>query len=47
MPTIWQWNAGKDSMERHQGTIDDYNNKHGLGTYHNKGRGNITEVINC
>lgn len=35
----------KDWMERHQGAIDDHNSKYGLGTYHNKGRGDITEVI--
>ena len=35
----------KDWMERHQTAIDDHNNKYGLGTYHNKGRGDITEAI--
>ena len=35
----------KDWMTRHQGAIDDHNSKYGLGTYHNKGRGDITEVI--
>lgn len=35
----------KDWMTRHQGAIDDHNSKYELGTYHNKGRGDITEVI--
>ncbi|NJM20826.1 MAG: hypothetical protein HC874_24935 [Richelia sp. SL_2_1] len=35
----------KDWMERHQGAIDDHNSKYGLGTYHNKGRGDINEAI--
>ena len=35
----------KDWMVRHQTAIDDHNNKYGLGIYHNKGRGDITEVI--
>ncbi|MBE9216293.1 hypothetical protein IQ247_27135 [Plectonema cf. radiosum LEGE 06105] len=35
----------KDWIERHQTAIDDHNSKYGLGTYHNKGRGDITEVI--
>lgn len=35
----------KDWMNLHQGAINDHNNKYGLGTYHNKGRGDITEVI--
>ena len=35
----------KDWMERHQTVIDDHNNKYGLGTYHNKGRGDIAEAI--
>ncbi|MEO0843602.1 MAG: protelomerase family protein [Cyanobacteria bacterium J06633_8] len=36
----------KDWMERHKTAIDDHNNKYGLGIYHNKGRGDITEAIN-
>ena len=36
----------KDWMERHQTAIDDHNSKYGLGIYHNKGRGDITEAIN-
>ena len=36
----------KDWMVRHQTAIDDHNNKYGLGTYHNKGRGDIAEAIN-
>ena len=35
----------KDWMVRHQTAIDDHNNKYGLGTYHNKGRGDINEAI--
>lgn len=35
----------KDWMTRYQGAIDNHNNKYGLGTYHNKGRGDITEAI--
>ncbi len=35
----------KDWMVRHQTAIDDHNNKYGLGTYHNKGRGDIVEAI--
>ncbi len=35
----------KDWMERHQLAIDDHNNKYVLGQYHNKGRGDITQVI--
>jgi hypothetical protein len=35
----------KDWMIRHQGAIDDHNSKYELGTYHNKGRGDITEAI--
>ncbi|WP_051469891.1 protelomerase family protein [Fischerella sp. PCC 9605] len=32
-------------MAHHKISIDDHNNKYGLGQYHNKGRGDITEVI--
>ncbi|MEM8779752.1 MAG: hypothetical protein AAGF26_12935 [Cyanobacteria bacterium P01_G01_bin.49] len=35
----------KDWMEAHRGAIADHNNKYELGLYHNKGRGDITEVI--
>ena len=35
----------KDWMEAHRVAIDDHNNKYGLGTYHNKGRGDINEAI--
>jgi hypothetical protein len=36
----------KDWMVRHQTAINDHNSKYGgLGTYHNKGRGDITEAI--
>jgi molybdopterin converting factor small subunit len=35
----------KDWMTRHKQAIDDHNSKYGLGTYHNKGRGDITEAI--
>ena len=35
----------KDWMTRHQGAIDDHNSKYELGTYHNKGRGDITKAI--
>jgi Telomere resolvase len=35
-----------DWMQRHHGAISDHNNKYGLGQYHNKGRGDITQVIN-
>ncbi|MDJ0716195.1 MAG: protelomerase family protein [Prochloraceae cyanobacterium] len=35
----------KDWMNRHRVAIDDHNGKYGLGLYHNKGRGDITEVI--
>ena len=36
----------KDWMVRHQTAIDDHNSKYELGTYHNKGRGDIAEAIN-
>ena len=32
-------------ITRHQTSIDDHSNKYGLGTYHNKGRGDIAEAI--
>lgn len=35
----------KEWIVRHQAAIDDHNNKHELGSYHNKGRGDITEAI--
>ena len=35
----------KDWMTRYKQAIDDHNSKYGLGTYHNKGRGDITEAI--
>jgi Telomere resolvase len=36
----------RDWMELHHGAIDDHNAKHGLGQYHNKGKGDITQVVN-
>jgi Telomere resolvase len=35
----------RDWMESHHGAIDDHNAKYGLGQYHNKGKGDITEAI--
>jgi hypothetical protein len=35
----------KDWIVKHQTAIDDHNKKYGLGTYHNKGRGDINEAI--
>ena len=35
----------KNWMICHKQAIDDHNSKYGLGTYHNKGRGDITKVI--
>ncbi|MBW4505650.1 MAG: hypothetical protein KME64_03955 [Scytonematopsis contorta HA4267-MV1] len=34
-----------DWMQRHHIAISDHNNKYGLSQYHNKGRGDITQVI--
>ncbi|BDA76587.1 hypothetical protein CAL7716_107530 (plasmid) [Calothrix sp. PCC 7716] len=32
-------------MQRYETSIKDHNNKYGLGTYHNKGRGDISQII--
>ncbi|RAM48461.1 MAG: hypothetical protein C6Y22_27635, partial [Hapalosiphonaceae cyanobacterium JJU2] len=34
-----------DWIKRHQLSVDDHNNKYGLGQYHNKGRGDVTSVV--
>lgn len=34
-----------DWMKEHQTAIDDHNQKYGLGLYHNKGKGDISEII--